>query len=307
MFVFPMVWLGAVWRTKEALTNYLIDRRNILRANLMIDQQRLRELRELNSGANGTLTRLRAINKQGLTNGIKSLIDDYRRNNGEITNNTIIGIIDTFSAMNPIIKIFANPLKVSLINLKGRIDDRNAILNALLQSMNPAIDKYQKDVEYYEKKIEEQRQKVIEASNELAQTESLLQALGSEADNPDNPTPNDPNNPTPNDPNNPTPNDPNNPTPNDPNKPTPNDPDNPPPHAPPLPPPPPRRDPLVLDLNQDGDISTVSLADSTAFFDITGDGIKEKVGWIQTSEGKLLTGGTKVINNFYLKSKRKAA
>ncbi|MDD5387636.1 MAG: hypothetical protein PHQ22_10625 [Sulfuricurvum sp.] len=46
-----------------------------------------------------------------------------------------------------------------------------------------------------------------------------------------------------------------------------------------------RRDPLVLDMNKDGLISTVSLADSTAFFDLTGDGIKEKVGWVQASEG----------------------
>jgi len=46
-----------------------------------------------------------------------------------------------------------------------------------------------------------------------------------------------------------------------------------------------RRDPLVLDMNKDGLISTVSLADSTAFFDLTGDGIKEKVGWVSASEG----------------------
>jgi hypothetical protein len=65
---------------------------------------------------------------------------------------------------------------------------------------------------------------------------------------------------------------------------TPNDPDNPRPHAPP-PPPPPRHDPLALDMNQDGEISTVSLADSTAYFDLTGDGIKEKVGWIQATDG----------------------
>ena len=38
-------------------------------------------------------------------------------------------------------------------------------------------------------------------------------------------------------------------------------------------------------MNQDGEISTVSLADSTAYFDLTGDGIKEKVGWIQSSDG----------------------
>jgi hypothetical protein len=49
--------------------------------------------------------------------------------------------------------------------------------------------------------------------------------------------------------------------------------------------PPRRHDPLALDMNQDGEISTVSLADSTAFFDLTGDGIKEKVGWIQATDG----------------------
>lgn len=49
--------------------------------------------------------------------------------------------------------------------------------------------------------------------------------------------------------------------------------------------PPRRSDPLVLDMNKDGLISTASLADSTAFFDLTGDGIKEKVGWVSASEG----------------------
>lgn len=61
-------------------------------------------------------------------------------------------------------------------------------------------------------------------------------------------------------------------------------PDDPRPHAPP-PPPLPRRDPLALDMNQDGFISTISLQDSNAYFDITGDGIKEKVGWIQANDG----------------------
>lgn len=46
-----------------------------------------------------------------------------------------------------------------------------------------------------------------------------------------------------------------------------------------------RHDPLALDMNQDGEISTVSIDDSTAFFDLTGDGIKEKVGWIQAVDG----------------------
>lgn len=127
-------------------------------------------------------------------------------------------------------------------------------------------------------------------------------------DFPNNPTPQ----PVPN-PNNPTPNDPNNPTPNNPlpdkdkdgipddkdsdrdGDGIPNDQDNT-PDGPPLNPDdghpfdptpfdPPRRDPLVLDLNRDGVISTVSLADSSAYFDLTGDGIKEKVGWVQASEG----------------------
>ena len=44
-------------------------------------------------------------------------------------------------------------------------------------------------------------------------------------------------------------------------------------------------DPLVLDLDKDGMISTTSLADSSAYFDLTGDGIKEKVGWIQANDG----------------------
>jgi Ca2+-binding RTX toxin-like protein len=51
---------------------------------------------------------------------------------------------------------------------------------------------------------------------------------------------------------------------------------------------PPRRDPLVLDLDKDGFISTVSLQDSTAYFDLTGDGLKEKVGWIKANEGILV-------------------
>jgi len=78
--------------------------------------------------------------------------------------------------------------------------------------------------------------------------------------------------------------DPNKLTPNTPTDPTPLNPTNGHPVAP-LPPLLLRRDPLVLDLNKDGLISTVSLADSTAFFDLTGDGIKEKVGWVQASEG----------------------
>ena len=38
---------------------------------------------------------------------------------------------------------------------------------------------------------------------------------------------------------------------------------------------------LALDMNKDGSISIVSLKDSHAYFDITGDGIREKVSWIR--------------------------
>ncbi|MBU0631802.1 hypothetical protein KKA17_04085, partial [bacterium] len=53
------------------------------------------------------------------------------------------------------------------------------------------------------------------------------------------------------------------------------------------PPTPPRRDPLVLDTDKDGFISTITLQDSNAYFDITGDGIKEKVSWIKSNDGIL--------------------
>jgi hypothetical protein len=56
----------------------------------------------------------------------------------------------------------------------------------------------------------------------------------------------------------------------------------------PLNPPPPPRDPLVLDTNKDGFISTIALSDSNAYFDITGDGIKEKVSWIAPNDGILV-------------------
>ncbi|EIF50430.1 calcium-binding protein, partial [Sulfurovum sp. AR] len=49
-----------------------------------------------------------------------------------------------------------------------------------------------------------------------------------------------------------------------------------------------RGDPLVLDLDQDGLISTQNLADSSAFFDITGDGIREQVGWVEANDGILV-------------------
>lgn len=46
-------------------------------------------------------------------------------------------------------------------------------------------------------------------------------------------------------------------------------------------------DPLVIDSDKDGYISTISLEDSSAYFDITGDGVKEKVGWIAPNDGIL--------------------
>ena len=49
-----------------------------------------------------------------------------------------------------------------------------------------------------------------------------------------------------------------------------------------------RTDPLVLDLNKDGFISTTSLADSNTYFDITGDGLRERVGWVAPQDGLLV-------------------
>ena len=52
--------------------------------------------------------------------------------------------------------------------------------------------------------------------------------------------------------------------------------------------PPPPKDPLILDTNKDGFISTIALSDSNAYFDITGDGIKERVSWIAANDGILV-------------------
>lgn len=49
-----------------------------------------------------------------------------------------------------------------------------------------------------------------------------------------------------------------------------------------------RYDPLVLDTNKDGFISTTPLTGSTTYFDITGDGLRERIGWI-SPEDALLT------------------
>jgi hypothetical protein len=48
-----------------------------------------------------------------------------------------------------------------------------------------------------------------------------------------------------------------------------------------------RHDPLALDMNMDGFISTTSLETSGTYFDITGDGLRERVGWIQSEDALL--------------------
>ena len=49
-----------------------------------------------------------------------------------------------------------------------------------------------------------------------------------------------------------------------------------------------RYDPLVLDTNKDGFISTTVLDESTTYFDITGDGLREKVGWVSPEDALLV-------------------
>ena len=48
-----------------------------------------------------------------------------------------------------------------------------------------------------------------------------------------------------------------------------------------------RHDPLALDMDMDGFISTTSLEESTTYFDITGDGLRERVGWIKSNDALL--------------------
>ncbi len=48
-----------------------------------------------------------------------------------------------------------------------------------------------------------------------------------------------------------------------------------------------RYDPLVLDLNGDG-VTSIALDNSTAHFDLDGDGFAEKTGWIDGSDGFLV-------------------
>ena len=50
----------------------------------------------------------------------------------------------------------------------------------------------------------------------------------------------------------------------------------------------PKGDPLVLDTNKDGFISTSSLENSNTYFDLTGDGLREKVGWIKPEDALLV-------------------
>ena len=50
---------------------------------------------------------------------------------------------------------------------------------------------------------------------------------------------------------------------------------------------PPRIDPLILDLDGDG-IELVSVADSTAFFDMNVDGFAERTGWVNKDDGLLV-------------------
>jgi hypothetical protein len=49
-----------------------------------------------------------------------------------------------------------------------------------------------------------------------------------------------------------------------------------------------RYDPLALDIDKDGVIDTYSLEDSIAYFDITGDGIREKIGWVKDNDALLV-------------------
>ncbi len=48
-----------------------------------------------------------------------------------------------------------------------------------------------------------------------------------------------------------------------------------------------RYDPLVLDTNKDGFISTTPLTGSTTYFDLTGDGLRERIGWVSGEDALL--------------------
>ena len=47
-------------------------------------------------------------------------------------------------------------------------------------------------------------------------------------------------------------------------------------------------DPLVLDMNKDGKISTVGLEESETYFDLTGDGVKERTSWVKSEDAFLV-------------------
>ncbi len=49
-----------------------------------------------------------------------------------------------------------------------------------------------------------------------------------------------------------------------------------------------RIDPLVLDLNQDGRINTISIEESNVYFDLDNNGISENTGWISKEDGFLV-------------------
>lgn len=46
-------------------------------------------------------------------------------------------------------------------------------------------------------------------------------------------------------------------------------------------------DPIILDLNGDG-VKTTSLKNSKAFFDLSGDGMSEQTGWVDSNDGLLV-------------------
>ncbi len=49
-----------------------------------------------------------------------------------------------------------------------------------------------------------------------------------------------------------------------------------------------RYDPLIIDANKDGFISTTSLENSNTYFDITGDGLRERIGWVEGDDALIV-------------------
>ena len=60
-----------------------------------------------------------------------------------------------------------------------------------------------------------------------------------------------------------------------------------------------RIDPVVLDLNKDGIINSLSIEQSNMYFDMDGDGMAEKVSWISSEDGVLVydRDGNGIIDN----------